>query len=664
MKKLSRFVSIAILSVIVCIPVSAYADITTNQYSASILTGNVKNDFNLTYKCPSGNNTASAYNSLAVVAYCVNTSQDLSETYSRSGGTVEQKSVDIGSAAGVTKTCTDDKNFSYSTGNGSETISGCPALRGDPYNNGTTNLTSAPLIDISPNIGGYSYTYKYSPNKGFVQSASVNVRSLLEFKPVAGFENNSYDITIKISQIQNDTFVAETLPTDPDPCPNGYPGGGLSSVNTLGGASCGVPVNCSNISIDNASLTSGAGYDDACLFTLKGIKGQSEIDITPSTGAPWFKYITPTIVSIVASSNNPPKPSLVSLNTSDTMPANATDMGSISSSDASVSESAVLGVTMDPTKQAALNQYLQQLYDPSSPNYHNYLTPDQYTQNYGRTPAEMATLTDWLSSQGFTNISPSSNTSVIDFTGTLGQLQTAFNVTFDKYSVPITSNASTISSAIVSKGGKNLSTTTSIICYAANESESVPSNIATLTSGFVPIGKSCANPPQPASGTSTPTPIKKITPTTTNSIPATPIYSCPAKYMLIPSNNTCSPLPSVVQTMPAIRTYSCPNGYSQISSTSPTCKSSSGKSVLAAKIAYSCPTEYVLNGITCKRSTAANTVSATITYSCPLNYILNTTNHTCSITISSPIKSTTSLAKPAFTIVVSALALVLAAFLH
>lgn len=375
---------------------------------------------------------------------------------------------------------------------------------------------------------------------------------------------------------------------------------------------------------------------------------------------------------------------LTSLNTTDPMPATATDLGPISSSDSNISENLVLGVTVDPTKQAALSQYLQELYDPTSPNYHNYLTPDQYAQNYGRTPVEMAALTNWLSSNGFTNISPSSNNSIIDFTGTLGQLETAFNVTFDKYSVSITNNGSTISNTIVSKGGTTLSTSTSnITCYAANGSESVPSSIAYLTSGFASIGSSCANPPQPAisgttivstpiSGTggktlppSTTTPIISTSTSTTNSVPARPIYSCPPQYTLIPSNNTCSPSPSAVQAIPAIRTYSCPNGYSQISSSSPMCTNASKRSVLAAKIAYSCPTGYVLNGMTCKNVSTTSNMPATVRYSCPLSYILNPANNTCSNTPSNPIKPTVSwTAGSMFAAAISAVAMLLATFLR
>ncbi len=53
-------------------------------------------------------------------------------------------------------------------------------------------------------------------------------------------------------------------------------------------------------------------------------------------------------------------------------------------------------------QEAALKQYLVQLQDKSSPNYHKWLTPVEFGQLYGPADADIAALVAWLQSQGLT----------------------------------------------------------------------------------------------------------------------------------------------------------------------------------------------------------------------------------------------------------------------
>ena len=52
-------------------------------------------------------------------------------------------------------------------------------------------------------------------------------------------------------------------------------------------------------------------------------------------------------------------------------------------------------------QQAALDSYLAQLQDKSSPNYHKWLTPEQFGQLYGPADSDIAALVAWLESYGF-----------------------------------------------------------------------------------------------------------------------------------------------------------------------------------------------------------------------------------------------------------------------
>src|ERR1035441_7294187 len=58
--------------------------------------------------------------------------------------------------------------------------------------------------------------------------------------------------------------------------------------------------------------------------------------------------------------------------------------------------------TMTSAQQAALDQLLADLQDPSSPRYHQWLTPEQFAAQFGLSSSDIAKVTAWLTSQGFT----------------------------------------------------------------------------------------------------------------------------------------------------------------------------------------------------------------------------------------------------------------------
>ena len=58
-----------------------------------------------------------------------------------------------------------------------------------------------------------------------------------------------------------------------------------------------------------------------------------------------------------------------------------------------------------PAQQQALAAELASLQNPSSPNYHQWLTPSAFAQAYANSPSDVAAVTAWLESQGFTSSS-------------------------------------------------------------------------------------------------------------------------------------------------------------------------------------------------------------------------------------------------------------------
>jgi subtilase family serine protease len=79
-----------------------------------------------------------------------------------------------------------------------------------------------------------------------------------------------------------------------------------------------------------------------------------------------------------------------------------------------------------PDQETALRQLLQQQQDKTSPNYHKWLTPDQFGKQYGPADADIQAVTDWLTSQGFTAIKVSAGRTTIEFSGNVGQVRNAF----------------------------------------------------------------------------------------------------------------------------------------------------------------------------------------------------------------------------------------------
>src|SRR5579863_3878418 len=79
-------------------------------------------------------------------------------------------------------------------------------------------------------------------------------------------------------------------------------------------------------------------------------------------------------------------------------------------------------VAPSPSQQAALDQLLAQQQERSSANFHKWLTPEQYANRFGMSQGDVAKITGWLESQGFTVLQvPRGRNSVI-FSGTAAQI--------------------------------------------------------------------------------------------------------------------------------------------------------------------------------------------------------------------------------------------------
>jgi subtilase family serine protease len=84
-------------------------------------------------------------------------------------------------------------------------------------------------------------------------------------------------------------------------------------------------------------------------------------------------------------------------------------------------------------QQAALDAYLAQLQDKSSPNYHKWLTPEQFGQLYGPADSDIAALVAWLESHGFQVDPIAPGRTNIAFSGSVSQAEEAFHTSIHSY---------------------------------------------------------------------------------------------------------------------------------------------------------------------------------------------------------------------------------------
>ncbi len=86
-------------------------------------------------------------------------------------------------------------------------------------------------------------------------------------------------------------------------------------------------------------------------------------------------------------------------------------------------------------QEAALETLMEGQQDAASPNYHRWLTPQQFGQQFGPADQDIQTITSWLQSRGFQIASVSSGRTVIEFSGTAGQVRDAFHTEIHQYNV-------------------------------------------------------------------------------------------------------------------------------------------------------------------------------------------------------------------------------------
>lgn len=92
-----------------------------------------------------------------------------------------------------------------------------------------------------------------------------------------------------------------------------------------------------------------------------------------------------------------------------------------------------LSISLQLRNSTDLDNLLSAIYNPQSPQYQQYLTPDQFNALFAPTSDEVQQVVSYLQSQGLTITNIASNNLLIDATASVAQVQQAFNTHINNF---------------------------------------------------------------------------------------------------------------------------------------------------------------------------------------------------------------------------------------
>jgi subtilase family serine protease len=86
-------------------------------------------------------------------------------------------------------------------------------------------------------------------------------------------------------------------------------------------------------------------------------------------------------------------------------------------------------------REQELQQFIRRQYDPHSPDFHRWLTPQQFGERFGPSNQDIGKVTQWLMQRGFRLNNVPASGLFVDFSGTAGQVTQAFHTEIHHYRV-------------------------------------------------------------------------------------------------------------------------------------------------------------------------------------------------------------------------------------
>jgi hypothetical protein len=107
------------------------------------------------------------------------------------------------------------------------------------------------------------------------------------------------------------------------------------------------------------------------------------------------------------------------------------DLGRVDSN--KLLERVVMVLKRSPEQDSALAAFNERQYDPQSPDFHHWLTAEEFGKLYGSSDADVAAVTNWLQNHGMQIYEVGKGRVYIQFTGTVGEIERAFHVEMHSY---------------------------------------------------------------------------------------------------------------------------------------------------------------------------------------------------------------------------------------
>jgi hypothetical protein len=95
-----------------------------------------------------------------------------------------------------------------------------------------------------------------------------------------------------------------------------------------------------------------------------------------------------------------------------------------------------LAIGLPLRNKEALTHLLREIYDPASPRYHHYLTPEQFTEQFGPTEKDYRAVIAFAKANGLTVTSTDPTRMLLDVSGSVADLERALHVTLRVYQHP------------------------------------------------------------------------------------------------------------------------------------------------------------------------------------------------------------------------------------
>jgi hypothetical protein len=102
----------------------------------------------------------------------------------------------------------------------------------------------------------------------------------------------------------------------------------------------------------------------------------------------------------------------------------------------SASNTLHLAISLPLQRQPALSELISELYDPASPNFHHFLSPAEFTADFGPTETDYQRVVNFAKTNGFAIVNTFSDRSLLEVRGRVSDVERAFHVHLKRFQHP------------------------------------------------------------------------------------------------------------------------------------------------------------------------------------------------------------------------------------